>query len=121
MVLFYGGANAAETSRSEELMQERVVVLEALVKVVEMQFEEATVSSRQVLEAMNELVAAKLAVARDQEARVALRKEMLTNLVALEKVVKAQSEAGLGGPEDALRAQAARLKAEAMLLRESGN
>jgi hypothetical protein len=120
MVFGVGRVGAGEISPAvEALMKERVAVLEQLVKVAEERYRSGNALFNEVLEAKQELWGAKLKLVSDKDVRVALREEMLANLTALEQLVKAQADAAVVGAEVVLRAKAARLEAEAMLLLEA--
>jgi outer membrane protein TolC len=120
LVFVLGDARAADVSAEvEALMKERVAVLEVLVKVAKAHYDDGTATYGEVLAASNELLSARLALASDVKTRVALREEMVVNLKELEKILQVQAEGGLVGAEEVLRAKAARLEAEALLLREA--
>jgi len=71
-----------------------------------------------VVKAEIDLLNAKLEMARSPAERVAIRKDILNHLRALEASVKSLVSAGAATPAALLRAQSARLQAEADLLRE---
>jgi hypothetical protein len=103
----------------EALLKERRDTLRQMVENLEVGQRSGTgITELSVLHARNELLDAELDLAKTREERVAVREKMVANLKVIEKAAEMQYRMGTTTPETLLRAKAARLKAEAQLLRE---
>jgi outer membrane protein TolC len=116
------GLNAAEGEReaspAEKKLQERVEVLEQIVKLEAAAFQAARTTFLSVLTARRELLQAKLELTKDSKRRI----ELLQTQVELAGQLEESAQRVAGAAElrtvDVLRAKAHRLKAEAELAEE---
>ena len=103
----------------ESLLKERRDTLRQLVETLEGQWRAGLTDGQlPILHARNELLDAELDLAKTREERIAAREKMVANLKVIEKAAEMQQRMGTTTPDTLLRAKAARLKAEAQLLRE---
>jgi hypothetical protein len=117
-----------ETAKQvESLLKERRDTFRQLVDMLGQQHRAGIVTEVSVLRATDQLLDAELDLASTKAERIAIREKLVANLRKLEKLIEGMVQAGVRGAdaptiEDALRAKAARLKAEIQLLREkAGN
>jgi hypothetical protein len=107
------------SERLESLLKERRETLRQLVETLEGQWRAGLTDGQMpALHAKNELLDAELDLAKTREERITVREKMVANLKVIEKTAEIQQRMGTTTPDTLLRAKAARLKAEAQLLRE---
>lgn len=117
MSLAVGAATPAPETTAT-LMKERVKTLEELVMLTERQYRTGQVLLDDYLSAEDDLLEAKIALAPDREARIALRRKSVKNRTMMESIVAKRVETGTASKAEHLRAKAARLAAEIELARE---
>ena len=111
------GADGA-SARLDTLLKQRREILEQLVKVTTEHYGAGQTTIESVIRAWDQLLNAKLELAEDRSARVAIHEQRTKVLKDFEKIAQAQFRAGAATQEDVLTARAARLEAEIQLLRE---
>lgn len=106
----------AETIKG--LQQQRIELLEAVVKHERAMFEAGTIPYAFLAASYARLVQAKLAIASSSAERITYMEEHVANLQAIFTTKFDRAQYGMGHPSEALAAKADWLEAKTMLLRE---
>ena len=119
--LTQGAPHPETNNRSiQKLLQERLSVLEELVKVEVEAYHRCEVKFDSVADANRQLIKAQLELATRPEERIRLRESFLKLMGETHKMAEASYRASRGSLGDVLTSKAMRLKAEAELMRERG-
>lgn len=104
--------------RVNELLQERLTVLDQIAKLQRKLYEQGEASIDSVLTAETEVLVGKLELATTRDERIAIRESLVEISRQLEAIAKKTVEAAEGAQSDVLKAKALRLRSEADLIRE---
>ena len=110
--------SAAQQKSVADLQQERLAVLEQLVKYATNDYQSARGDFEKVLQAQQQLLEAKLELAEDHASRVKALTESVELATQSQQIAEARKQAGRGTETDVLQCKANRLKAEIALQRE---
>lgn len=110
----------ANNQSVQKLLEERLSVLEQLVKVEVEAYRRDEVQFDSVADANRHLIEAQLELATGREERIRLWESFLKLMAETHKMAEASHRAGRGSLGDVLKSKAMRLKAEAELMRERG-
>jgi outer membrane protein TolC len=108
----------ADESRINELLKERLAVLDEVAKLNRAAYERGEASTEAVLASESDVLLAKLELSTTQDERIAIREDLVASAKQLEELTIRMMEAGQGTQIDRLKAKALRLRAESDLIRE---
>ncbi len=111
---------AAEKTRLVDLQKARVVALQTQVKGLLQRFQAGKDTLITILDALDNLKDAQLALAADKKSRIEVLEGYLEYLLATEALRKGELEAGKSRPEEVAQVKAKRLLAEILLEKEKG-